>query len=343
MSTKLEHDEAIRPRGLMMATNQAYGGGLAERMRVENVVAITTRLRRDAIVAITEVRRDNPSPAIVCSSKQEDAYVVNLLLRGITAHQYWEDGRLSLVRDLRAGETHLYDMRRDRTCLLDQPYHFLLFYLSREALNAIADDVSAPHIGDLNHEPGSGIEDATIFRLGSSVLPALSRPDQANRLFVDHVTLAVGIHVAQTYGGMRSVSRIAHGRLAPWQERRAKEIIDANLGAARGYSAGVPPVNESFQPRVPSHCWNAAVQMAIVASHRACQGEAARWPIVNIGCGLGARLLRSEPSHASLHPIGRHNSGRMASGARRIASGDSCRFRRLCQDNQRTALLPLPA
>src|SRR5882672_7270102 len=71
--------------------------------------------------------------------------------------------------------------------------------------------------------------------------------------------------------------------------------------------------------------------MAIVASHRSCQGEAARWPIIAIGCGLGVRLQRSEPPHASLQPIGWHKSGRMASGARRIASRDSRRFRRLCQ------------
>jgi len=43
----------------MMATNQAYGDGLAKRLRAENVAATITRLRQNAIVAITEVRRDN--------------------------------------------------------------------------------------------------------------------------------------------------------------------------------------------------------------------------------------------------------------------------------------------
>jgi AraC-like DNA-binding protein len=57
----------------------------------------------------------------------------------------------------------------------------------------------------------------------------LSHPQQANRLFVDHIALAVGIHVAQTYGGMRPVPHPARGGLAPWQERRAKEILSANL------------------------------------------------------------------------------------------------------------------
>jgi AraC family transcriptional regulator len=48
-------------------------------------------------------------------------------------------------------------------------------------------------------------------------------------LFVDHVSLAVGVHVASTYGGMRPVSRPVRGGLAPWQERHAKEILCANL------------------------------------------------------------------------------------------------------------------
>jgi hypothetical protein len=31
------------------------------------------------------------------------------------------------------------------------------------------------------------------------LLPAFSHPDQANPLFLDHVLLGVGVHIAQTY------------------------------------------------------------------------------------------------------------------------------------------------
>ena len=65
--------------------------------------------------------------------------------------------------------------------------------------------------------------------LGSLLRPALSRPDQANLLFLDHVLLALGAHIAQTYGGMRPVSRAARGELAPWQEQRAREFLLANI------------------------------------------------------------------------------------------------------------------
>ena len=61
------------------------------------------------------------------------------------------------------------------------------------------------------------------------MLLALANPEQVSQLFVDHVMLAVGMHVAQTYGGMKPLSPRVRGGLAPWQVRRAKEILSAHL------------------------------------------------------------------------------------------------------------------
>jgi hypothetical protein len=119
------------------------------------------------------------------------------------------------VGDLRAGESCLHDLKRDPRGLLDKPYHVLSFYLPRAALDAIADDANAPRIRDLRYQPGAGINDVTISGLGSLLLPALSHPAQTNPLFLDHVLLALGVHVAQTYGGMRPWARSVgsrHGR-----------------------------------------------------------------------------------------------------------------------------------
>jgi AraC family transcriptional regulator len=207
---------------------EAYGRRLGERLRVENAPAIVTRSLRRADIAVTEIRCDHPSPAISDLIKQEDAFLVGLLLRDFPRKKCWEDGRQAPVYDLRAGESSIYDLRRNPTVLLDKPHHSLAFYLPRAALDAIADEANAPRIRDLSYKPGVGINDVAISSLGTLLLPALSHPDQANRLFVDHVLLAFGVHIAQTYGGMRPV-RPVRGGLAPWQERRAKEILRANL------------------------------------------------------------------------------------------------------------------
>jgi AraC family transcriptional regulator len=211
-----------------MATSDGYGQRLGERLRVENAPAIVTKTLRKAQIAVTEIRCDVPVPGMSSSFPRADAFLVGVLLRDYPAREF-EDGRRIAVCDLKAGETCFYDLKRDPVILLDKPRHTLIFYLPRTALNAIADDAGVPRIDDLNYKPCAGINDATISSLGSTVLPALRHPEQANRLFVDHVMLAVGVHVAETYGGMRPVLRPLRGGLAPWQERRAKEILSADL------------------------------------------------------------------------------------------------------------------
>jgi AraC family transcriptional regulator len=208
---------------------EAYGQRLGERFRVENASAIVSRALRTGGIAVTEIRCDSPLSEMGGPIQQEDAFVVGLKLRDFPGHKYWEDGRLTPVRDLRAGESCLYDLKRNPSVLLDKPHHSLAFYLPRAALDAIADDANAPRIRDLSYEPGAGVNDVTISSLGRLLLPALSHPDQANPLFLDHVLLGVGVHVAHTYGGMRPMPRPLQGGLAPWQERRAREFLLANI------------------------------------------------------------------------------------------------------------------
>jgi AraC family transcriptional regulator len=208
----------------------AYGQRLGERLRVDNAPAIVTRALRNTDIGVTELRLDSPLPAMSGLIQPEDAFLVALKLRDFLNREYWEDGRLASVCDLRAGDSCIYDLKREPTVLLDKPYHSLVFYLPHAALDKIADEANGSRIRDLSCKPGAGVNDATISYLGRLLLPALSHPDRASPLFVDHVLLAFGVHIAQTYGGMRPVSRPVRGGLAPWQERRAMEMIAANLG-----------------------------------------------------------------------------------------------------------------
>jgi len=83
-------------------------------------------------------------------------------------------------------------------------------------------------------------------------------------LFLDYVLLAFGVHIAQTYGGMRPVSLPVRGGLAPWQERRAKEMIAANLSGVplKELGAGMSGVKRPFFARVSLFRRNGAAQLA---------------------------------------------------------------------------------
>jgi AraC family transcriptional regulator len=211
-----------------MATTDGYGQRLGARLRVESAPTIVTRALRNAEMAVTEIKCDNFLPRMSAPIQQEDAFLVASLLVDISDREYWEDGQRMPVGDLKAGQICIYDLKRNPVVLLHRQ-HVLHFYLPRAALDAIADDADARRIGDLNYKFGMGGNDDTIVKLGSTILPALGRPEQANRFFIDHVMQAVAAHVAQTYGRMRPAVRPRRGGLAPWQARRATEILAAHL------------------------------------------------------------------------------------------------------------------
>jgi AraC family transcriptional regulator len=227
LRARAQSDGPILRKSILTASD-GYGQRLAERLRAEQSHAIITRGLRVAGMAVTETRCDKPVLALSNSIHREDAYLVALTLRDFPNRQYWEDGRQMPVCSLRIGQVDFHDLKRDPVALLDKPYHDLFFYLPRSALDEIAEDANAPRVGDLNHEHVA-FDDDTIASLGRAVLPALSRPDQASQLFVNHVLFALAIHVAQTYGGMRRLPPPIRGGLATWQVKRAKEILTANL------------------------------------------------------------------------------------------------------------------
>jgi AraC family transcriptional regulator len=270
----------------------AFGKRLGERFQVEKAPAIVTRALRNIDIAVTYVRCDPPPLEMSGGIHPVDAFLVALQLRHRPSCEYWEDGRRAPVSDLRAGESILADLKREPRSLLDKPYHTLAFYLPRAALDAIADDANAPRIGDLTYKPGVRVNDVVISKVGSLLLPALSHPDQANPLFVDHLLMAFGVHIAQTYGGMRPEARPMRGTLAPWQERRAKQFLRSNLhgaslkAVARECGLSVAHFSRAFRRTVgvAPHSW--LIEQRIVLSKERLRDDRLSLTDIAADCGF---------------------------------------------------------
>ena len=212
-----------------MSGVEVHRKGLAEQLRLEDAPAIVSRVLGKAEIGVIETRSDNPAFAQTGSLPPEDAYVVSLRLSDFPSRQYWEEGRRAPLCSLQAGQACLHDLKRDPKFLMDRPFHSLHFHLSRAVFDAIADDMNVPRIGELDYQPGAGVDDKIIRDLGNMLLGGFTYPERVNRMFVEHVTLAAAAHVAQTYGGMRVAAARAKGGLAPWQLRRSTELLAAHL------------------------------------------------------------------------------------------------------------------
>ena len=209
-------------------TSAAYGKDLAKNFGVDDASSIVTRSLQHPRFAATELRIDHPNGQLSETIPVEDAYIITVVLRDFLGKSYWEEGREIRRSPAWAGVSTISDLKRKPRVVIDKPIHALLIYLPRLAMNVLAEEANLPPVSDLIFEPGGGFRDDTFWNLGQSLLPALRRPEQVNPLFTDHIVLALASHAAYTYGGRR-ISRPVRGGLAPWQEKRAKDLILADL------------------------------------------------------------------------------------------------------------------
>jgi AraC-like DNA-binding protein len=210
-----------------MQESSGYGERFGERLRAQAVSFVRTLGNTN--IAVTEVRADDPPHGLSGEQTREDAFLVAVMRRDYPVHEYFEDGRVAGVTSLKTGDTVLYDMKRNPQFVINNPFHSVHFYLPLVALNLVAEGAEARKIEELRYQPGTGVDDAVMRGLVDSLMAAFETPEQATRLFVEHVTLAVAIHAAKTYGGMKPGTLLTRGGLAAWQVKRAQETLAANL------------------------------------------------------------------------------------------------------------------
>jgi AraC-like DNA-binding protein len=207
----------------------AYGNRLGSRFGVNSARVVTVRSLRKSQLAVTEIINDSPDLGKTLPIPPEDAFLVHVMTRDCLAHDLYVDNKSVSPDSFPAGITALYDLARDPIAELHCPTACLSFYLPRSALDEIADDVGERRVRALQFRHGHAYDDPVMRSLSQALLSALAKPDQVNTLFVDHVGLAFRAHVASAYGGMQVARLHARGGLAPWQERRAKDLLSGKL------------------------------------------------------------------------------------------------------------------
>jgi AraC family transcriptional regulator len=213
-----------------MRTQGIYGEAISGRFHLEEEApAFVSKTLKSAEVAVTHLQVPKPNLGLTDPFPIEDAYLVACFSQPSIDHELWVDGKAVEKVPFLKGQTVFYDLRTNPIAYLRSTSECLMYYLPRSAFNAIADKGDAPRIQDLQHPPGIGADDPVIRALSAVILPAFENPGTVSRMFLDYVTLAVAVHLAQTYGGEVPRQR-KPGGLSRRNMRRVEEIIDANLG-----------------------------------------------------------------------------------------------------------------
>jgi AraC-like DNA-binding protein len=201
---------------------------LSKRFGIPNPPTFVTSVSRGAPITFTRLRLDSASPTCDGTIPAEEAYSfhVNFLKQ--------ESFSISIIA--RTVERHF--LGEGDSAMLD--YSETLATTLHSALDTVRLYVPRLTIQDfVREEYGSGevrlkppqqvMRDPILYHLGASLSALLEHPEENNSLLVDHIALSLQDHLYQTYSATPAWTPKARGGLAPWQESRAKEAMDANL------------------------------------------------------------------------------------------------------------------
>jgi AraC family transcriptional regulator len=195
-----------------MSDQGAYGARMGAVLHLDSTPATIVRKLGDAPLAVTRLRSNAALPEKTTPIPPEKAFVISLHL----VDPFRPSGGVSIV-----------DLEQDAIVFIGTPFDMVQFYVPRAALDEIAQDYGAERIDTLSW-PYAKI-DPVIEHLAQGILPVLERPELTCSPYTDHVLLALLAYVAQTYGGMQIPQSPVRGGLAPWQLRRAKEVLNSHI------------------------------------------------------------------------------------------------------------------
>ena len=229
----LRHTESSNPhversRHRETPEDGAFGVRMAAYLGRDDGRAVSAQTLLNNRLVVTGLCCDGGLTDVSAPIPAEKAFIVSVHFRDIPFHELRLRSALVHTGCHPKGGVSVFNLEDDPRFFFPSPFHCLHFYVRRATLDALADEQGARRIDTLSWPHGS--IDETVSHLGAALLPALNNPENAGKLFLDHVVLALNMHFAYAYGGMRSAAKISRGGLAPWQERRCKELINGRLG-----------------------------------------------------------------------------------------------------------------
>jgi AraC-like DNA-binding protein len=199
----------------------------ARRRGVAETPALDSQSLRGQHFLLTRTRCERGFRDMQMPASETEGFIVAIQLRELADHELWLRNELVHRGLYPERGVCVFDIDDEPRFRFASAFDSLQFHVKRATLDALADEHGDRRIDVLSWPHGT--LDETLSHLGSALLPILETPQQASRLFLDHMGKALIAHFACAYGGMRVDRRLSRGGLAPWQERRCKEIIEANI------------------------------------------------------------------------------------------------------------------
>jgi AraC family transcriptional regulator len=197
--------------------------------RVDILQSLSVKSGMSDDFTIMRISREAVGHGVTDLQDRMEAYTACVHLRRFDGYDIWCDDRREQSAVLPEGSIHISDMRCVWSADIRGPFDVVNFCVPQSALDEMTEEFGLSPVEQFCCPIGLARVDVVLKNLALALLPALAKPSETNKLFADHAVRAVTAHMIRNYGSLKRLPRFARGSLAYWQERRAKDMLRANL------------------------------------------------------------------------------------------------------------------
>ncbi|WP_161570795.1 AraC family transcriptional regulator [Granulicella sibirica] len=159
------------------------------------------------------------------SMPPERAFLILVPLHPAAAGGYemWIDGGHTRVDAWSAGRIGIYSLESNPIWRISGAFDAVCFHVPHSMLWQFTEENDLARV-DLLECP-QGTVDPVLYQMAQVILPAITKPDVFNDLFLEQIRLMLCAHLVQRYGVRAPGTIRFRGGLAPWQKRRVTEMM----------------------------------------------------------------------------------------------------------------------
>ncbi len=185
-----------------------------------------TLAHRGSPLVVTRLRGVLAPGTRTAPLKQEAAYSIVVQLQPLQHHAFTVGGRQRHCGGVPEQAVSVVSLTDSPVSTMSGPLDVVQFYLPHALLDSFAREEGLARPSRLAWPRAD--RDPVAAGLVDLLLPQMAEPDPARAMFAEHVAMAFLAHAIERYGDGPAPAPVRSG-LSPWQERRARDLMQARL------------------------------------------------------------------------------------------------------------------
>jgi AraC family transcriptional regulator len=233
-------------------------------IKLDRNSSVSSPFRTPGTFTVTRLESLHGLPHRITKLSSVPALLVSISLKALPLHSYqvWVADKVIPTPILQPFRSNVIDFDAEPSCWAGKAFDYVHYTVPRVELDDIAADLGFGHVR--SYKLSIVEDDLVLAQITRSILPFIGRRDGPSVLALDQFSLILGAHLLQRYGVLQKIGKVSKGGLAPWQKRRAAELLRENLDGrirltdvARECSLSVSHFGRSFKATfgVAPHRW----------------------------------------------------------------------------------------